>query len=135
MAFLTAIFGHLTSLRKKWKSFLSVQSYLQSEMFLSNSVDMMKNLLQQLSTMEWLSDDFINEKSLFPLLDHKLLFNHFLGHCQESPKLNYTIVQSTEWRYSCHLENSFASIAHWMQSHLALTHNILWNFLRVQLLN
>ena len=44
--FLTAIFGHLTSLMKKSKTFLwSVQSYLQSEMFLSNSVDMMKYLL------------------------------------------------------------------------------------------
>ena len=44
--FLTAIFGHLTSLMKKSNPFLwSVQSYLQSEMFLSNSVDMMKNLL------------------------------------------------------------------------------------------
>ena len=43
--FLTAIFGHLRSLVKKSKAFLwSVQSYLQSEMFLSNSVDMMKNL-------------------------------------------------------------------------------------------
>ena len=41
--FLTAIFGHLTSLRKKSNPFLrSVQSYLQSEMVLSNSVDMMK---------------------------------------------------------------------------------------------
>ena len=44
--FLTAIFGHLTSLMKKSNAFLwSVQSYLQSEMFLSNSVDVMKNLL------------------------------------------------------------------------------------------
>ena len=43
--FLTAIFGHLASLMKKSHPFLwSVQSYLQSEMFLSNSVDMMKNL-------------------------------------------------------------------------------------------
>ena len=34
LAFLTAIFGHLTSLRKKSNPFLwSVQSYLQSEMF------------------------------------------------------------------------------------------------------
>ena len=47
LAFLTAIFGHLTSLRKKSNPFLqSVQSYLQSERFLSNSVDMMKNLQQ-----------------------------------------------------------------------------------------
>ena len=44
--FLMAIFGHLTSLMKKSNPFLwSVKSYLQSEMFLSNSVDMMKNLL------------------------------------------------------------------------------------------
>ena len=43
--FLTAIFGHLKSLMKKSNPFLwSVQSYLQSEMFLSNSVNMMKNL-------------------------------------------------------------------------------------------
>ena len=43
--FLTAIFGHLTSLMKKSNPFLwSVQSYVQSEMFLSNSIDMMKNL-------------------------------------------------------------------------------------------
>ena len=43
--FLTAIFGHLRSLRKKSMPFLwSVQTWLQSEMFLSNSVDMMKNL-------------------------------------------------------------------------------------------
>ena len=45
--FLTAIFGHLTSLMKKSNAFLwSVRSYLQlqSEMFLSNSVDVMKNL-------------------------------------------------------------------------------------------
>ena len=43
--FLTAIFGHLTSLMKKSNAFLwSAQSYLQSEMFLSNSVDVMKNL-------------------------------------------------------------------------------------------
>ena len=43
--FLMAIFGHLTSLMKKSNPVLwSVQSYLQSEMFLSNSVDMMKNL-------------------------------------------------------------------------------------------
>ena len=43
---MTAIFGHLTRLRKKSLPFLwSVQSYLQSEMFLSNSVDVMKNLL------------------------------------------------------------------------------------------
>ena len=43
--FLTAIFGHLTSLMKKSIAFLwSVQSYLQSEMFLSNSVDVMKYL-------------------------------------------------------------------------------------------
>ena len=40
-----AIFGHLTSLMKKSNPFFwSVQSYLQSEMFLSNSVDIMKNL-------------------------------------------------------------------------------------------
>ena len=39
-----ASFGHLTCLMKKSNPFLqSVQSYLQSEMFLSNSVDMMKN--------------------------------------------------------------------------------------------
>ena len=45
--FLTAIFGHLTRLMKKSNPFLrSVQLYLQSEMFLSNSVDMMKNLHQ-----------------------------------------------------------------------------------------
>ena len=44
--FLTSIFGHLTSLKKKSNPFLwSVQSYHQSEMFLSNSIDMMKNLL------------------------------------------------------------------------------------------
>ena len=43
--FLTAIFGHLTSLMKKSNAFLwSAQSYLQSEMFLSNSVDVMKYL-------------------------------------------------------------------------------------------
>ena len=43
--FLTSFFGHLTSLMKKSNPFSwSVQSYLQSEMFLSNSVDMMKNL-------------------------------------------------------------------------------------------
>ena len=42
---MTAIFGHLTSLMKKSNPFLpSVQSYLQSEMFLSNSIDVMKNL-------------------------------------------------------------------------------------------
>ena len=42
---MTAIFGHLTRLMKKSLPFLwSVQSLLQSEMFLSNSVDMMKNL-------------------------------------------------------------------------------------------
>ena len=42
--FLTAIFGHLVSLMKKSNPFLqSVQSYLQSEMFLSNSIDIMKN--------------------------------------------------------------------------------------------
>ena len=51
LAFLTAIFGHLTSLRKKLNPFLqSVQSYLQSEMFLSNSVDTMKNLQQSCQT-------------------------------------------------------------------------------------
>ena len=45
MLFLTAIFGHLTSLLKKPMPFLwSVYPWLQSEMFLSNSVDMMKNL-------------------------------------------------------------------------------------------
>ena len=45
--FLTAILGHLTRLMKKSNAFLwSVQSYLQSEMFVSNSVDVMKNLLQ-----------------------------------------------------------------------------------------
>ena len=43
--FLTAIFGHITSLIKKSNLFLwSVQSLLQSKMFFSNSVDMMKNL-------------------------------------------------------------------------------------------
>ena len=42
---MTAIFGHLTSLLKKPMPFLwSVYPWLQSEMFLSNSVDMMKNL-------------------------------------------------------------------------------------------
>ena len=46
--FLTAIFGHLTSLMNKSNAFLwSVQSYLQSEMFLSNSVVLMKYLLLQ----------------------------------------------------------------------------------------
>ena len=50
--FLTAIFGHLTRLMKKSLPFLwSVQSYLQSEMFLSNSVDMMKNLQQSIKTV------------------------------------------------------------------------------------
>ena len=82
----------------------------------------------------------VDEKSLFNLefsvWNQKLSFNYLnLGPVQESPKLKYTIVQSSEWRYSCHLENSFASIAHWMQCHLALIHNILWNFLRVQLLD
>ena len=44
--FLKAIFCHWISLMKKSNPFLwSVQSYLQSEMFLSNSIDMMKNLL------------------------------------------------------------------------------------------
>jgi len=43
--FLTAIFGHLIGLMKKSNPFLwSVQSCLQSEMFLSNSIDVMKNL-------------------------------------------------------------------------------------------
>ena len=50
--FLTAIFGHLTSLMKKSNSFLwSVQLYLQSEMFLSNSVDVMKNLPKLFNTV------------------------------------------------------------------------------------
>ena len=45
--FLTAIFGHLTSLMKKSIPYSwSVQSWLQSEMFLSNSVDPMKYLSQ-----------------------------------------------------------------------------------------
>ena len=39
------ILDHLTSLMKKSRTFLwSVQTWLQSEMFLSNSVDMMKDL-------------------------------------------------------------------------------------------
>ena len=43
--FLAAIFGHLTRLMKKSLPFLrSMQLWLQSQMFLSNSVDMMKNL-------------------------------------------------------------------------------------------
>ena len=47
LAFLTAIFGHSTRLMKKSMPFLwsVVQWWLQSELFLSNSVDMMKNLL------------------------------------------------------------------------------------------
>ena len=55
--FLTAFFGHLTSVMKNPMPFLwSVQSWLQSEMFLSNSVDMMKNL--QLYKATWVMLDF-----------------------------------------------------------------------------
>ena len=47
--FLTSIFGHLTSLMKKSMPFLwSVELWLQSEMFLSNSIDMIKNLSEVL---------------------------------------------------------------------------------------
>ena len=76
---MTAIFGHLTSLMKKSNPFLqSVQSYLQSEMFLSNSVDMMKNLLEKVYSL-----------TLVPPMDYlfypqqTILENH--DWCQLSP--------------------------------------------------
>ena len=69
--FLTAIFGHLTSLMKKSNPFLwSVQSYLQSEMFLSKSIDMMKNLP--------------------PMV--KLMFNGDKGGCLEQWSWKYLII-------------------------------------------
>ena len=71
--FLTAIFGHLTSLMKKSNPFLwSVQSYLQSEMFLSNSVDMMKNLLKDFLVL-FLSSPIWKNTQTFTF-HHKIVF-------------------------------------------------------------
>ena len=81
--FLTSIFGHLTSLMKKSMPFLwSVQLWLQSEMFLSNSIDLMKKLPKGIQS-SYLSTLEVQEKQFFYTY---WIFYHFQADNANSAK-------------------------------------------------